>query len=272
MPVSSSKVRDGEDGDVLTGPYWRGNKTPCGEAEMSDTSGGPGWWEATDGKWYPPERHPKYVAASPPTDAAPRPGWWKAADGEWYPPERHPCYVAPSSLAPSSYSPTSPAVRSAFRVRSTTSARRRRLTGGVVVVALVVIVGAVVLLSINEITSSDTHTVKGTVEVLSYATFALGPAGASHCGVPPSYGGEMDGEKVTVVNGSGRALRTGTLSNSVVMADGNGCQFSFTVPDVPNSTLYSVKFGHHMGPVYSLSEMQAANWKMAFSVVPPATP
>ena len=22
--------------------------------EMSDTSQGPGWWEASDGKWYPP--------------------------------------------------------------------------------------------------------------------------------------------------------------------------------------------------------------------------
>ena len=22
---------------------------------MSDTSQGPGWWQASDGKWYPPE-------------------------------------------------------------------------------------------------------------------------------------------------------------------------------------------------------------------------
>ena len=27
---------------------------------MSDVSQGPGWWHATDGKWYPPERHPTY--------------------------------------------------------------------------------------------------------------------------------------------------------------------------------------------------------------------
>lgn len=25
-----------------------------------------------------------------------RPGWWQAADGQWYPPERHPNYIAPS--------------------------------------------------------------------------------------------------------------------------------------------------------------------------------
>ena len=30
---------------------------------MSDVSQGDGWWEAKDGKWYPPERHPEYQAA-----------------------------------------------------------------------------------------------------------------------------------------------------------------------------------------------------------------
>lgn len=29
---------------------------------MSDVSQGPGWWQASDGKWYPPESHPQYVA------------------------------------------------------------------------------------------------------------------------------------------------------------------------------------------------------------------
>lgn len=29
---------------------------------MSDTSQGPGWWQASDGKWYPPEQQPGYQA------------------------------------------------------------------------------------------------------------------------------------------------------------------------------------------------------------------
>ncbi len=33
---------------------------------MSDTSQGPGWWQASDGKWYPPEQAPGY---QPPTGA-----------------------------------------------------------------------------------------------------------------------------------------------------------------------------------------------------------
>lgn len=39
---------------------------------VSEVSQGPGWWLATDGKWYPPERHPNYVPpAPPPVDTAP---------------------------------------------------------------------------------------------------------------------------------------------------------------------------------------------------------
>jgi hypothetical protein len=33
---------------------------------MSDVSQGPGWWIASDGKWYPPEQHPNYQPPSPP--------------------------------------------------------------------------------------------------------------------------------------------------------------------------------------------------------------
>ncbi len=32
---------------------------------MSDQSQGPGWWQASDGKWYAPERHPNFVPPAP---------------------------------------------------------------------------------------------------------------------------------------------------------------------------------------------------------------
>jgi TM2 domain-containing membrane protein YozV len=32
---------------------------------MSDVSQGPGWWQASDGKWYAPDLHPDYQASSP---------------------------------------------------------------------------------------------------------------------------------------------------------------------------------------------------------------
>jgi hypothetical protein len=34
---------------------------------MSDTTQGPGWWLASDGKWYPPELHPNYTPPPSPT-------------------------------------------------------------------------------------------------------------------------------------------------------------------------------------------------------------
>lgn len=36
---------------------------------MSDVSGGPGWWQASDGKWYPPEQQPNYEAPAAPPSA-----------------------------------------------------------------------------------------------------------------------------------------------------------------------------------------------------------
>ncbi len=41
---------------------------------MSEMSPGPGWWLATDGKWYPPEEHPAQgVPTAAPTPPAPTP-------------------------------------------------------------------------------------------------------------------------------------------------------------------------------------------------------
>lgn len=41
---------------------------------MSDVSGGQGWWQASDGKWYPPEQHPHYQQ---PQQKQLPPGAWK---------------------------------------------------------------------------------------------------------------------------------------------------------------------------------------------------
>jgi uncharacterized RDD family membrane protein YckC len=40
---------------------------------MSDVSQGPGWWIASDGKWYPPHLHPSAVQAPPQTTLPPPP-------------------------------------------------------------------------------------------------------------------------------------------------------------------------------------------------------
>ena len=38
---------------------------------MSDTSHGPGWWQASDGRWYEPHLHPQYRPSPPPQSSPP---------------------------------------------------------------------------------------------------------------------------------------------------------------------------------------------------------
>lgn len=40
---------------------------------MSEVPQGPEWWQATDGKWYPPEQHPHYQPQPPPPPPVPVP-------------------------------------------------------------------------------------------------------------------------------------------------------------------------------------------------------
>ena len=55
---------------------------------MSDTSQGPGWWRASDGRWYPPEQQPGDAPPAPtpsgpsaPSGSPRRVPWWMVAVG-----------------------------------------------------------------------------------------------------------------------------------------------------------------------------------------------
>jgi hypothetical protein len=72
---------------------------------MSHVSRGPGWWMASDGRWYRPEQHPDYVPPPTMNGASPGPGWWMATDENWYPPEQHPDYHSPSPMSASATGP-----------------------------------------------------------------------------------------------------------------------------------------------------------------------
>ena len=63
-----------------------------------------GWWQASDGEWYPPETHPDRGEVPDFThrsEPAAEEGWWQATDGEWYPPETHPDRAGGTGLHPS---------------------------------------------------------------------------------------------------------------------------------------------------------------------------
>lgn len=60
---------------------------------MSDTPQGPGWWKASDDKWYPPESHPEYQAPAG-ESAAPEPAPTPPGEGPTAPvPEASPAAV-----------------------------------------------------------------------------------------------------------------------------------------------------------------------------------
>ncbi len=89
---------------------------------MSEYQVGPGWWQASDGRWYPLHLHPQAAERS---DAHVSPeGWWQASDGRWYPPGLHldavradepaegpggPAASSPPAEAPAEDSATGPA-------------------------------------------------------------------------------------------------------------------------------------------------------------------
>ena len=52
----------------------------------SDVSQGEGWWQGTNGKWYPRELYP--------SDTPRASDWWQATNGKWFAPQFHPNYAA----------------------------------------------------------------------------------------------------------------------------------------------------------------------------------
>lgn len=124
---------------------------------MSDQSQGPGWWRATDGRWYPPETHPYYESQPPPEQ---REGWWLARDGYWYPLEVHPDYmpaeVEPAVAVRPDATVTPPGALDNGRADPRASARRPRAwherTGGRIAVG---VTGVFVVLAIVGILTDE---------------------------------------------------------------------------------------------------------------------
>jgi hypothetical protein len=69
---------------------------------MSNAPQGPGWWQASDGNWYPPEQRPSSAAPPPPSPASPSgpPGFYPAGQATETP---------ATPVAPQSWSPPPPA-------------------------------------------------------------------------------------------------------------------------------------------------------------------
>ncbi len=76
------------------------------------------------------------------SDSWPGPGWWRASDGKWYPPESHPDYEGPADAPPPAPPPPTPPAPTppgpiTARVRTSTANRVLLVVGLAVTVALV---------------------------------------------------------------------------------------------------------------------------------------
>lgn len=111
---------------------------------MSDTSAGPGWWQASDGKWYPPELHADHRPPATPESA----GGSAPPGGPNFPPPSFP----PPDYPPPNYPP--PGVQSPDPLSRGVSApgssgqrqpgfKRIGFTVALVFVLLVAVVGVV---------------------------------------------------------------------------------------------------------------------------------
>lgn len=94
---------------------------------MTDVAQGPGWWQASDGKWYAPEQHPNYRPPPPPL-----------------PPQLPPLVEPPPYVPTSSWGPVGNAPHSVATVtRSELHPRTPLLKRPVILIALAVVLVAV---------------------------------------------------------------------------------------------------------------------------------
>ena len=96
---------------------------------------GNGWWQASDGKWYPPEQHPDAVVPAPesPTEATPATETPANATSSAPKADVDPTAVAPPATTP----PTTPPAGAPASTSTTGGGRKKVVVGVLAVVALV---------------------------------------------------------------------------------------------------------------------------------------
>lgn len=77
------------------------------------------------------------------------------------------------------------------------------------------------------------------------------------CTAVDGYGDIASGAEVDIVDGAGKVLAIGNLGDGKVTSDTYGCQFDFTVPDVPmGGSIYGVKVGNGNRGIVHFSKAQ----------------
>lgn len=122
---------------------------------VSDTSQGPGWWQASDGRWYPPEQHPDYQG---PTQQVQGPAYEPYA-----PPTSPPAAYPPQAGAPVESPPSSGGSRAPLFIG--------------LAVAVLLVAGGVAYLLLHSDDSRSTAAFCSKASQLQNSDFSNGPLG-----------------------------------------------------------------------------------------------
>jgi len=230
---------------------------------VSDTSQGPGWWLASDGRWYPP--HPPSTGEQIPQVS----DWWLASDGRWYPPQGQAPLPPPMPGSAAGLTPYSPGPYQGAQspmplgyvstpyppgpggVYAPLPNRKRKAWPFVVL-------GVAVVLVVSTVTTVLVLKPAGTHQVTFTYTDFSGNCSSSDFG---------DGTTVTVTGGNGAQLVAASLDqgtdDTADVTDGSPidiCNFTskFALPD--NQISYSFKVGDQDPVTYSHSELVSIKW------------
>jgi hypothetical protein len=165
---------------------------------MSDASQGPGWWVASDGKWYPPESHPDYLppAPPPPPTASPPVAQTPLAGGQIRP-----------DTAPTAFGTQGTQILPADQVPSISQGQPNRKRTGFIVAGS--IVGAIILIivvaAVSSHKSNTTAAVNPTSGAAPSTTTTTDPTAAAAAAYVSAYNSMIGAEnpEITAQNADG---------------------------------------------------------------------
>jgi zinc-ribbon domain len=147
--------------------------------------------------------------------------------------------------------------------------RRRTwlILGGVIFVALVAAAAVVGLGGSGAV--APHHAITGTLQLNDTSDASGGAHGitagvANQCNGSGGFSDIVPGTQVTVKDGDGKLLGTGTLSAG--SGDINHCSLTFTVAGVPEVAFYAIEVSHRGALDFSLAQMQTNGWIVGMSL------
>lgn len=126
---------------------------------------------------------------------------------------------------------------------------------------MVIVLGIVLALTLG----GTKHTITGEMTLMDSDGYDDSIVGG--CEGSGGYDDISYGTAVTVRDGAGEILATGSLDSGEVVGD--WCNFTFTVEDVPGADFYEVEVSHRGGLSYSSKEMDEKDWFVSVSLGDP---